>query len=882
MTPVVPPPVKGLVNGRGAVNGTGMINGRGAINGTGVVNGTGITNGTGLPRVRGSVTERRSSLVTRWQFLAILVAVAIVIPIFVFVAYSRPTGLAIDGEFGDWSDAEKFGMQVSSTVSGIAVQEWSVQNDGTSLYMYVGVEGAVMGSSSVDSFYLFVDSDDSSNTGYIVSGMGADYMLELDGWDGAVRSTSVMEYTSTGDQYDWNSWVNDGSMTVSIVSSKLEAMGDLPEILDDNARYLLLSQTNTPDQAYSVSYPVPADGGLLIVRLEPGLAVSPSLGTVPAETSISLSRLVLTCDGAWGVISRIAPTVVNASLVSTFGSVSISLGEEEILDVLVDTSSTPTSKLVSVALDESGLSATFSDVVILGDSVSAYVVSAPASIEIDGAFGDWLGRLTSDNDSSLVSNPNINMTSTGFANSASYSAFYVSVEGEMFQGVYAPSAKSKPSGGGGGGGGIISNRKSGEDVLRIFIDSDVSSATGLAMTRSTKTIGAEYLIDVRGVNGKIVSQSIEMYDGSDWIMTDETVYAAKDQQRLELSVLGSSIGGNTSIASIIETTDWRDRTDWAWAASVPDPWVVTGLGVTYQSDTGALWNYIGMPSLAPGDQVVDIAMTTDDKIVLIVTNTGRTYYWDLGSSSTNWTAGMSNPIDVANYSEAVSMAFFSKTGAWLLTKNGSYFYLMDAISPPPNKEWTYQDVAASGVTDFTDINYEGGTMYALRSGPNTSLSFSLNGNFFTSLTNPTGSVSNQTEFTYIPGGAGSSDDRIFVLCENGNIRYSADGGQIWSAWGNLPTPTGGNTSKYVGLGIDSTGYMWVVTDTGYCYRSADSTTFTTFNYTGQAPTSGIVAIVPLPTVPPGIPEFQYLLAPVIGSMVIVLSWRRRTRGKDAR
>jgi hypothetical protein len=269
---------------------------------------------------------------------------------------------------------------------------------------------------------------------------------------------------------------------------------------------------------------------------------------------------------------------------------------------------------------------------------------------------------------------------------------------------------------------------------------------------------------------------------------------------------------------------------------------------------------------------VDIAMTTDDGTVVLVTNTGRTYYWKFGVSSA-WTTGEIWPIDTVTYSEAVSMSFFSKTGAWLLTKNGSYFYLMDAISPPANKEWTYQDDVTIGVTDFADLNYEGGTMYAMRSGANTTLSYSNNGNLFMSETTPTESTTNQTEFTYIPGGPNPEDDRIFVLCENGDIRYSANGGVNWSSLGDLPEPTGSNTSKYMGMGIDSTGHMWIVTDTGYVFTSTDSTTYASFNYTGRAPITDIVAIIPLPLVP-SVPEFQMvLLVPMVGMTLIVLSRR---------
>lgn len=874
ITPLAPATTGGLTNGRGAVNGTAS-RGLGAVNGTGIVNGTGVTNGMALPSKRGYRPERRASAVKSWQFLAILVAVIVIIPMFLFMANSRPAGLAVDGDFGDWSDAQMFGMQVVAASPEIAVQEWSVQKDGNSLYVYVAVEGNLMGSSNVDSYYLFIDSDDSASTGYSVSGMGADYVISIDGWDGQVQSTSIMKYGSSIDKLDWNSWdAQVYSVTVSMAQSELEAKGDLPVALGDEARFLLLSQTGS-GQDYSVSCSVPSDGGVLIASLEPGDSIDQAFGTVPSGMSVSFATLKFTCEGVRGTVTSITPSILDASLASVFDQVELIPGQEISVGVQLDTRLAPETNAVSVIIDSNSFTSTFRDIVILNNTVSAYAVSAPPVIEIDGAFGDWLGRLTPDNDSSTIQNPNVNVTSTGFAKMTSSAAFYVSVEGDVFEGVWVPASKTKPTGGGGGGGGGVTPRASGEDFLRVYIDSDLSNATGLTVSRAGKSIGADYMIEMRGSDGNILSKRIVKYNPLGWILMGGELTVAKDSQRLEFSVPILSIGGNASFATIMETTDWKGRSDWAWVASVPDPWVITGAGMTYQSDTGALWNFIGVPTLAPGDSIVDIAITTDDKTVVIVTNTGRTFYWTLDSTATNWTAGQIHPIDTANYSEAVSMSFFSKTGAWLLTKNGSYFWLMDAITPPANKEWTFQDLILGGVTDFVDLEYEGGTMYALRSGANSRLNFSLNGNTFTVVTNPTGSTSTQTEVAFIPGASGSSDDRLFVLCENGNIRYSANGGQTWSALGNLPTSGGSNTTKYVGIGIDSTGYMWVVTDTGYTFLSTDATTYSTFNCTGRAPATGIVAVIPLPLIPSGIPEFQYLVVPLLGMTLIVLSRRIR-------
>ena len=852
---------------------------RGAINGTGLVNGTGMTNGTGPPTSHEFRGRSKTSPIWRWKFLAILAAILILIPTFMFFTYSQPSGPAIDGRFGDWSKAQMFGVYYPASSPGIEVQEWSVQNNGGSLYVYLSVAGTLMGTSDVDSFYLFVDSDNDPTTGYSVSGLGADYLLVLDGWNGEVRAADIMQFGSTTDHLDWNSWDSYGTMTYNLNAGKLEASADLPIELGANARYVLVAQTASPDRGYAVSYPVPEKGGLLVARLEPGISIDSDLGTVPAQANIGLARLVLTCEGKGGTISSFAPTIVGATLISSLGEVVLDRGESQSFDIRVDTSSSPATSEVSVALAEDSFESTFTDLIIPQDSIHAYVASPPASVRIDGAFGDWLGRLSLDNDSAPLANPNIDMTATGYAGSADLASFYISVQGEMFTGVYAPSAKVKPSGGGGDGGNVLPIRKSGEDILRVFIDSDLSNATGLKVTRGVKTIGADNLIDIRGVNGDIVSQTLMAYDGSNWSHVFGPIDAAKDASRLELSVPVASLGGSASIATIIETTDWKDRWDWAWAASVPDPWVIDNAGNTYQSDTGALWSLVGTPTLEPGDHIVDLILNLDGTEVYVLTNTGRTFYINI-ASPTGWTAGVTTPINTTLYSQAVSFTFYSTRAGYLLTANGTYFWCQDLGNF--RKAWNpYAIKIETGMTDFTDIVYTktGNSVYALRSTSNTRLDLSTNGgSTFTAQTSPTGANSTQADLLVI-GAASNASDRLFVLCENGVIRYSSNGGAAWGNLGNLPYPGTGNTTKYVGMGIDSTGYMWVVTSTGYCFRSTDTTTYSSFSYTGKSPISGLVAIAPLPLVP-GIPEFQYVLVPVIGIVLIVLS--RRASAKTRR
>ncbi len=559
---------EGLVNGRGATNGTGLVNGRGAVNGTGLVNGTGMTNGT---RMDGQITPGRRGrlqVIRRWQFFAVLVALAIIIPTFIYISYSQETSpVTVDGRFGEWAHIDKYGMYETGGSAQIAVDQWAVKTDGARLYLYVKTPGDLMASSSVNSLYLFVDSDSSNITGYRASGIGADYLLELDGWNGSVQSSSISHYepqTST-DQYNWSSWVKVGSLISEVSGNQLEAMADLPDAPSSNARFLLFTQDNIGS---SVSYPAPEKGGLLVVKQEMGSSID-AAGIIAQSASVSVLRLTLTCEGRSGTVGSITPMVPGVSQVPTYQDISLTVGQELILDVAVDTSSLASGSSVTAWQPSSGISSSFADVAIVGEPAKAYVSAPPTTIQIDGAFGDWVGRTSADVDSISIGNDNVDMNATGAVNTTDSSYFYVSVVGQMCGGSYVPMIVTKPSGGGGGGGGIfIPARKTGEDVLRIYIDSDLSQTTGYQMSTSSKTIGADYKVEIKGLNGEMTSTALMSYGSGRWnVVAGAVIDAANDLHQLELGVLAAQISGSSSWDYVVETTDWSGRQD--LASSVP-------------------------------------------------------------------------------------------------------------------------------------------------------------------------------------------------------------------------------------------------------------------------------------------------------------------------
>jgi len=554
----------------------GLTNGRGAINGTGLVNGTGITNGTRGGGRLPSGSKRRGALATRWQFLSVLIVLIVVVSSFVYLSYASETkSITIDGRFNDWSHVGKFTMNTAATTSTINVDQWAVRTEASRLYLYLKVQGALMGSNSVDSFYLFVDSDNYAQTGYVVSGLGADYLLEIDGWNGSIQATALSRYSSPSDQHNWTSWTDIGSLSSALVSPQLEAMADMSLSLGPDARYLLLSQNALDEQ--SISYIVPKDGGTLIIHQEPVTSSMPS-GAVPFSSNLTLLKLDLLAEGAGGTVQNISPIVRGARLVSYLGPVTLKAGQEQTLDVMIDTSASTSGSLVSVWVSKLGVESDFTDVSITGEPAKAYVVAPPSTIVIDGAFGDWVGRISADTDSLPVLNPDIDINATGAVNSILASYFYVSVKGQMCNGSFVPTIKMKPTGGSGGGGKVIPTRITGEDLLRIYIDSDLKVSTGVPISMSSKVIGADYLVEIVGTDGVIDRSSLKVYQGGVWtLVPSATVNASNDAQRIEIGVLSTAIGGSSSIDFIIETTDWRGR--WDMAASLPQSYKGSSAGV---------------------------------------------------------------------------------------------------------------------------------------------------------------------------------------------------------------------------------------------------------------------------------------------------------------
>ncbi len=568
--------VNGRTNGTGRVNGrtepTGKVNGSGAVNGRSLVNGTGVSNGLrSRPR---SQRLGRAGFLLRWQFLAVLVAVMVIVPTFIYLSTRNHAPYSVDGDFADWSDVAKFGARTHTISQSINIQEWAVAQDGSDLFFFMRTGAAIMASGLVESVFLFIDSDGENDTGYSVDSLGAEFMILLDGWDGSVKAADLLGRSTGSDALDWGGWTSIGGVSVARGGYNLEAGAGLPSPIGPQSKFFLMTKDSL--ERSSSSYPMPRTGGLLIVRQEPSPDIADD-GIIQTLNPASLLTLSFTCAGSGGSVQGVLPTVTGG-VASALTGFSIEPGQRRTANVTCDLSTTPPGQVVSAVIKATGITSSFHDILIEGSEASGYARSAPANISIDGAFGDWIGKRLPDQDASPVTDQAIDINLTGNVSTASASYFYVSVKGEIWNGSFVPSERAKPSGE--GGGAVIPQRKTGEDALIIYIDSDRSTSTGYLLSYGSKVIGADQKIEIKGLGGEITSSAVYYYTAGSWSASSEQIDAAKGDSEVELSIDTSAIGGSWDIDFIVETTSWKsvgDRATWTptGMASI-QTWPVTG------------------------------------------------------------------------------------------------------------------------------------------------------------------------------------------------------------------------------------------------------------------------------------------------------------------
>jgi len=567
--------VNGLVNGRGRVN--GLVNGVGRVNGlvtpTGRVNGLmgeqGRVNGTisGTRSVRAGRKEIRLSVPTkrvRYAAIAAATLFAILIVGFLFIPIPGPTPpIVIDGSFGDWATVPMYDAVSAASDANVAIDHYASLLDHNSLYLFASTRGGMFGDSSAyDGIYFLIDADGSPATGYQFEGIGAEAVLEIFGGNNSVAGSRLYGFPSNA-EVNWSQQQSIGSPPAAASVQGVEAQVSTYDLTGFDAAHFRIAVF--ADDFAGVSSrslaPLTPDGSVLVELLPLASVVS---ATTTSWFTIRVHALGLPAGASWSVSSFVYNATPGLTVTLSTGSVSLTEGQPE-ATITASVFATGISPGSVVRIDVTNATAPV-PVVIRGGSVRAYMVAPPSTVQIDGLFADWLGRDQLDSDPVPVKNPDVDILRYGAAVNTSAAYFHVAVAGDLMAGQVPDRFIRIPPGQGGnasGGPPVPLPRRTGEDILRAYIDLNSTDAAGVPVDG----IYADYLLEVRGVAGRITTQALYRWAGFWAPIPSPGITLAKNATDIEGSI---AVGPTTNTTRMVfEATDWSSGADWTAGAGAP-------------------------------------------------------------------------------------------------------------------------------------------------------------------------------------------------------------------------------------------------------------------------------------------------------------------------
>ena len=534
---------------RGLINGHGLVNGRGRVNG--LVNGLGFIDTSLMTELR--IPAR--SLLFRYAVIgaSLLLAFSISATIIPAPPIQAPS-IAIDGNPQDWNAIPKYADPRSARDPNVAIQEYGVYQEGDSLSFLVQVSGQALGDpTGNDGFYMFFDTDGTPTTGYSVRGIGADFVAEVVGGSGTVTSALLFEFPPDSEM-NWSRRAVLRGVAASVAGSYLEVR--VPT--DDFAGF---SQTNSTiliagdDFEGSVSRASVALGlaafGAIRIEQVP-LAGILSSGTTPALRLDVVAIGDVGTSGAWtvGPFTFAATSGLTVSPSSPQVTLTQASPTASVV-VSVSGAGLPSGLPVSVSLQSAPAPR---PVTVVGAGLEAYFLSVPAGIRIDGLFADWASLQVPDTDTVPIPRGSLDIRSYAGAANASGTYFMLNVAGPLYDGSFAPQRVPRTVSSGVGGAsppGPPTPRITGEDVTRVFIDSNATDSNG----ESIGGIYADYMVEVRGTAGAITATTSYAWQ-SGWVLAPSLAVSVEKNESAMEGSLGLSPAQLNGTRMVFETSDW--------------------------------------------------------------------------------------------------------------------------------------------------------------------------------------------------------------------------------------------------------------------------------------------------------------------------------------
>ncbi|MCK4265982.1 MAG: hypothetical protein KAX31_01805, partial [Thermoplasmata archaeon] len=394
---------QGLTNGNGMINGTGLVNGNGMVNGIGLVNGNGpgFTNGTlRTPSLRSNenaISPKRTS------FVMLIVYMLIVVSVFAVLTYDDEPGYEgprVDGDFSDWDDVQLYSDTGGSSIPSLDVVEYGLNPVQNKILLYARAQDNWMTSGNIDRLFIFIDEDGDETTGYLLEGIGADYYIEVYGWDSNIKGKTINSYTGE-DQNNWNAWQTCSGISTAMVGQQIEISVPSSQ-LALSASHKMLFLTMRDSGVAEICAAQISDGvGSLVVTQIP----SDTDGIISSDDAIQIEFSAIGMDVTVTGISFDTTGAASASVTGL--PLTFSIGSTTTLTVSAPITGLDTGTFVGI--DVSTVSCD-GIVNIGGEGLKAYAHAAPVNISVDGAFADWSPVGKSSDTVGEIENPNVDIS----------------------------------------------------------------------------------------------------------------------------------------------------------------------------------------------------------------------------------------------------------------------------------------------------------------------------------------------------------------------------------------------------------------------------------------------------------------------------------------
>jgi hypothetical protein len=538
----------------------------------------------------------------KWLFAIVSIIVIILILAIIIVINPIPEskeqeeepieGIMIDGEFDDWDDVVSTADGIEGPVfnSNVDIVNYRVDNRSSKMSFYLEAQGEILsgepnGEKHVDTSFIFIDCDQSPDTGYYIKGIGADFLIEICCWDGQIVNSNLYRYSV--DSQDWNFWIYKGTVEAAVSGSELEAQVTYDQLfLNDQDVVDVLFYTQSWDRFDDFSDTIISNekGILLVINQGVGEEVISGesnrllrleLKAYNRDITInefSVKRTGIGFDDDISEVSledssyqKIANGNINNGILTFQPYLSITEGSTLILYIVVDVNSSAQAEH-SVGfriLNNHDVVTDFGTVFIYrnepdtGSHDNSYLMLIPDDVTIDGAFSDWEGKTIRNDTKWDVMRDDQDIIKYGLSETQDKAAFYLKVDGNILGGVEIPYWNIKTESDITVGEG---SPRTGEDIIYIFIDKIPNYGYNDSLP-----FGADCMIEIQGRYNEITNANYYEWagtDGSDWTWNQIShVDACLDMNELEVSISWDELAidpHSDSFEVYYMATDWEE------------------------------------------------------------------------------------------------------------------------------------------------------------------------------------------------------------------------------------------------------------------------------------------------------------------------------------